>query len=87
MRSRMQWLALPVFFSAVMLLAFAPRVEAQDLAAREQQLRQRADEVYRLFVTGEWRRVEQYVSEDDRDLWFGQAKSTIDSFEIQEIEK
>lgn len=82
---QVRWIAVRVFFPAVFLLALALPGSAQDLAAREQLLRQRVEGVYRLFVTGAWRQVEQYVSEDTRDLWFGQAKSTIDSFELGEI--
>ena len=78
-------IAARVFFPAVFLLAFALPGSAQDLAAREQQLRQRVEGVYRLFVTGAWRNVEQYVTEDTRDLWLGQAKSTIEAFELGEI--
>jgi hypothetical protein len=73
------------FFPAVFLLAFAHPGSAQDTAAPEQQLRQRAEEVYRLVVAGEWRKVEQYVTEDTRDLWYSQPKSPIESFEIGEI--
>jgi len=85
---RVRWIAVRVLFSAVFLLALVLPAGAQDqdLAAREQQLRQRVDELYQLLVTGEWRKVEQYVTEDTRDLWYAQTKGTILSFEFGEIE-
>ena len=82
---QVRWIAVRVFFPAVFLLAFALPGRAQDLAAREQQLRQRVDELYQLLVTGEWRKAEQYVTEDTRDLWYAQPKSTIMSFALGEI--
>lgn len=85
MRVRVGWTAFHVLFPAVCLLAFALPGGAQDTAAGEQQLRQRVEEVYRLFVSGEWRKVEQYVSEDARDLWFAQPKSGIEGFQIKDI--
>ena len=84
MKERYGRLVLPTFLITLLLVLALPG-ETQDLSAREQQLRQRVNEIYRLFVSGEWRKVEQYVSEDTRDPWFAQPKSTIDSFEIKEI--
>lgn len=75
--------------SLALLFLLAGIATAQSPAApkskRERQLLERVEGVYKLFVSGEWRKVESFVSEDTRDLWFGQAKSTIDSFEIKEV--
>lgn len=84
MRRRLGAYVVRILVLAFLLVSALP-TEAQDLAAREQHLRRRVEEVYRLFVTGEWRKVEPYVSADTRDLWSAQPKSTIDSYEIGEI--
>jgi len=84
MRLRLGTVVARMFVLALWLVP-SPSTEAQNLAAREQQLKQRVEEVYRLFVTGEWRKVEAYVSEDSRDLWFGQPKSAIEAYELGEI--
>jgi len=51
----------------------------------EQRLRERVDGVYQLFVTGQWRAVMNFLTEDSKDIWFGLPKGKMDSFEIQEI--
>ena len=69
---------------SILLLAFGLPGQAQDRAALEQQLTERVDQLYQLFVSGEWRKVEPYVAEESQDIWLAQAKSTIDTFEIKE---
>ena len=69
----------------VLLLAAGLPGRAQDQAAQERQLTERVDQLYQLFVSGEWRKVEPYVAEESQDIWLAQAKGTIDSFEIKEV--
>ena len=74
-----------VFFPAVLLLALALPAGAQDLAAREQQLRQRVDEVYRLFVAADWRGVEQYLTEDSKAIWAARPKQRYGPYSIESV--
>jgi hypothetical protein len=71
--------------SIVLLLFFAVLGHGQNQTARERNLSKRVDELYRLFVSGEWRKVEPFVSGATRDLWVAQPKGTIDSYQIKEI--
>ncbi len=69
----------------VFLVAFGLPGQAQDQAALERQLTERVDQLYQLFVSGDWRAVEPFVAEESQDIWLAQAKSTIDAFEIKEV--
>lgn len=69
---------------AVLLLCSLPG-EAQNIPALERQLTKRVQEYFQLLVTGEWRKVENYITKDSQDTWLAQAKSKIESFEIKEV--
>ena len=56
-----------------------------NLPVLERQLNQRVDEYFKLLVNGEWRAVQNYITEDSQDTWFTQAKAKIDSYEVQEV--
>lgn len=73
-----------VFLALLVLISALPG-EAQNIPALERQLTKRVDEYYKLFVTGAWRKVQDYLTEDSQDIWFGLPKNTIDSYEIKEV--
>ena len=77
------WLVLPGLL-AILLTAALP-AEGQNTAALERQLTRRVDEYYKLFLSGEWRKVQDYITEDSYDIWLAQAKNTIQSYEIKEV--
>jgi len=84
----MQWRLSPLvgrLTLMILALALALPGNAQAPSKRERQLTQRVDQVYRLFVSGEWRKVEAFLTKDSLDLWAGQAKGTITSFRIEEV--
>ncbi|MCH7977398.1 MAG: hypothetical protein IH935_00270, partial [Acidobacteria bacterium] len=68
-------------FLLIFLLAAGLPGRAQDQAAPEsekaRQLTERVDQLYQLFVSGDWRKVEPYVAEESQDIWLAQAKGTI----------
>ena len=73
-----------VFLTLLGLFSALPG-EAQNTAALERQLTKRVDEYYKLLVTGEWRKVQDYITEDSYDTWLAQPKNTIQSYEIKEV--
>ena len=73
-----------VFLTLLVLLSALPG-EAQNSAALERQLAKRVDEYYKLFVSGEWRKVETYLTEDSYDSWLALPKNTIESYQIKEV--
>ena len=77
------WLVVAGFLA--ILLSSALPGEAQNTAALERQLTRRVDEYYKLFVSGEWRKVQDYITEDSYDVWLAQPKNTIQSYEIKEV--
>ncbi|OFV99789.1 MAG: hypothetical protein A3H28_06690 [Acidobacteria bacterium RIFCSPLOWO2_02_FULL_61_28] len=83
MATQRGWLVLPGFL-AILLTAALP-AEGQNTAALERQLTRRVDEYYKLFVSGEWRKVQDYITEDSYDIWLAQPKNTIQSYEIKEV--
>lgn len=60
--------------------------EAQRVSARERQLTKRVGEYFQSLVTGEWRKVENYITRDSQDTWLAMAKNKIESFEIKEVQ-
>lgn len=58
---------------------------AQDSAAQQQRLTERVDQLYQLFVSGDWSQVDGFITEDSRNIWLTQVKNTIEAFEIQEV--
>lgn len=84
----MQWRLSPLvgrLTLMILALALALPGNAQAPSKRERQLTQRVDQLYRLFVSGEWRKAESFLTKDSLDLWAGQAKSAIISFHIEEV--
>ncbi len=73
-----------LLFTACALPAPA-QAPAQARAALQQRLSERVDQLYQLFVSGDWSKVDGYITEDSRNLWLAQAKNTIEAFEIQEV--
>jgi hypothetical protein len=60
--------------------------EAQRVSARERQLTKRVQEYFQLLVTGDWRKVENYLTKDSQDTWLTMAKNKIESFEVKEVQ-
>lgn len=60
-------------------------VQAQDQAERERQLTQRVEQLFKLFVSGEWGKVEPFLTEDSKDLWLALPKRAIDSLQLNEV--
>lgn len=60
--------------------------EAQNVSARERQITKRAQEYFQLLVTGDWRKVENYLTRDSQDTWLTMAKNKIESFEVKEVQ-
>lgn len=85
MKERYGWLVLTTSLITLLLVSALPG-ESQSQSDREQQLTRRVDEVYQLFVSGGWRQVEQYLTEDSKDLWLAQAKGKIDSFRVESVQ-
>ena len=83
MATQRGWLVLPGFL-AILLTAALPG-EAQNTAALERQLTRRVDEYYKLFLSGEWRKGQDYISEDSYDTWLALPKNTMESYEIKEV--
>ncbi|MGH9786781.1 MAG: DUF1573 domain-containing protein [Terriglobia bacterium] len=74
-------------FSALALwLVSALPGQAQNVSARERQLTKRVGEYFQSLVTGDWRKVENYITKDSQDTWLAMAKSRIESFEIKEVQ-
>jgi len=60
--------------------------EAQNVSARERQITKRVQEYFQLLVTGDWRKVENYLTKDSQDTWLTMAKNKIQSFEVKEVQ-
>ena len=84
MQLRTVSLCVRIFVLAVLLVAALPG-EAQNTAALGRQLTKRVDEYYKLYVSGEWRKVQDYITEDSYDTWLALPKNTIESYEIKEV--
>ena len=69
----------------ILLLACGLPAQAQDRAALQQQLSERVDQIYQLFVSGDWSKVDAYITDDSRNIWLAQAKNTIEAFKIDEL--
>ena len=78
-RSAIYWLPL------VLLLSLPFPAECKDPAAEQKKLTKRVEGIYQLFVSGEWRKVEAYVTKDSQEIWFTQPKGKILSFRIVDI--
>ena len=72
-------------FPLVLLPALALPGQAQERAALQQHLTERVEQIYQLFVSGDWGKVGAYVAEESQDIWLVQAKRTVEAFEIQEV--
>lgn len=84
MAVRRNRMGLPGLLTILALFSALPG-EAQNIPALERQLTKRVDEYYKLLVTGQWRKVQDYLTEDSQDAWFALPKNTIDSYEIKEV--
>jgi uncharacterized protein DUF1573 len=74
------------FWFPLVLLLFLPfPAECKDSAAAEKKLTKRVEGIYQLFVSGEWRKVESYVTKDSQEIWLTQPKGRILSFRIENI--
>ena len=69
----------------ILLLACGLPAQAQDRAALEQRLSERVEQLYQLFVSGDWSKVDAYITDDSRNIWLAQAKNTIEAFEIDAV--
>ncbi len=76
-----------LFLALLFLLAGTanPQSPAAPQSKQERQLVERVEGIYKLFVSGDWRKIEPFVSEDTRDIWFAQPKGAIESFEIKGV--
>lgn len=84
MKARRGWFVLPISLTTLLLVA-ALSGNTQAPSRQQQDLTKRVDQIYRLFVIGDWKKVEPMVSEDTRNNWAAQAKGAIDSFQITEV--
>jgi uncharacterized protein DUF1573 len=66
----------------VLLLPCLVAAQQPDQAKKE--LTQRVDQLYHIFMTGEWKLAEPFLTEDSKSIW-SQAKTPIDSFEIKDV--
>lgn len=73
-----------VFPLAVLLVLPMP-AHAQQPSRQERDLTKRVGQLYQFFVSGEWRKVEPFLTEDSKDIWESQGKKRIESFQIQEV--
>ena len=69
----------------ILALALALPGNAQAPSKRERQLSKRVDQLYQLFVSGEWKKVEPFVAKESQEIWLAQAKGRIDSYRIEEV--
>jgi hypothetical protein len=66
---------------AVSVVAALP-AQAQKLTKDEKKLTKRVDQFYRLFVSGEWDKVEPFVTPDTRSIWIEAPKSKLISYRV-----
>ena len=70
----------------LLLAAFPHPAESQGQAALEKQVTKRVDQIYQVFVSGEWRKVAPFLTEDSQDLWLAAPKGKLDSYHIESVE-
>jgi hypothetical protein len=63
-----------------------PQLSSAELAKRKDALTSRVTELYNLAKAGQWRKMEAFMTEDSKDIFFGQAKNPIADFEVKRVE-
>lgn len=84
MKERYGWLVLPTSLITLLLVSALPG-STQAPSRQERELTARVEELYRLFVAGDWKKVEPMVSEGTQNIWLVQPKGKIEAFQITEV--
>jgi len=63
-----------------------PQLSSSELAKRKDALTSRVTELYNLAKAGEWRKMEAFMTEDSKDIFFGQAKNPIVDYEVKRVD-
>jgi len=62
------------------------QLSSAELNKRKEALASRVTEVYELAKAGQWRKMEALMTEDSKDIFYGQSKNPINEFEVKRIE-
>ena len=81
----------PLVFTAwllpLALVATIPGLaETPNQSGLEKRLTTRVNQIYQLFVSGEWEKVTPFISKDTLNIWLAQNKSIIEGFKIDSIQ-
>jgi hypothetical protein len=63
-----------------------PELSSAELNKRKEALASRVTELYDLAKAGQWRKMEAFMTEDSKDVFYGQPKNPINEFEVKRIE-
>jgi hypothetical protein len=63
-----------------------PQLSSAELNKRKEALASRVTELYDFAKAGQWRKMEAFMTEDSKDLFFAQAKNPIADFEVKRVE-
>lgn len=69
----------------ILLIALPLHPESRGPVALEKRLTKRVDQLYRLFVSGDWEKVTPFISEDTRQNWIATAKGKVNSYHIESV--
>lgn len=62
------------------------QLSSTELNKRKEALASRVTEVYELAKAGQWRKMEALMTEDSKDIFYGQSKNPINEFEVKRVE-
>ena len=62
------------------------RLSSAELNKRKEALASRVTELYDFAKAGQWRKMEALMTEDSKDIFYGQPKNPINEFEVKRIE-
>jgi len=63
-----------------------PQLSSAELNKRKEALASRVTELYDLAKAGQWRKMEALMTEDSKDIFYGQSKNPINEFEVKRVE-
>ena len=62
------------------------QLSSAELNKRKEALASRVTEVYELAKAGQWRKMDALMTEDSKDIFYGQSKNPINDFEVKRVE-
>ena len=63
-----------------------PELSSAELNKRKEALASRVTELYDFAKAGQWRKMEALMTEDSKDIFYGQSKNPINEFEVKRVE-